>query len=30
MLREGEVLRISARTEHQAEAMDDTFVLDVR
>ena len=30
VLREGEVLRISARTEHQAEAMEDTFVLDVR
>jgi len=29
VLREGEVLRISARTEHQAEAMEDTFVLDV-
>src|SRR5688572_10077807 len=30
VLREGEVLRISARTEHQAEAMEDTFVLAVR
>jgi quercetin dioxygenase-like cupin family protein len=30
VLREGDVLRISARTEHQAEAMEDTFVLDVR
>src|SRR5262245_17584966 len=28
--REGDVLRISARTEHQAEAMEDTFVLDAR
>jgi quercetin dioxygenase-like cupin family protein len=30
VLREGEVLRISPRTEHQAEAMEDTFVLDLR
>ena len=30
LLREGDVLRISARTEHQAEAMEDTFVLDAR
>ena len=30
VLREGEVLRIAARTEHQAGAMEDTFVLDVR
>ena len=30
MVREGEVLRIAPRTEHQAEAMEDTFVLDVR
>ena len=30
VLREGEVLRIAPRTEHQAEAMEDTFVLDVR
>jgi mannose-6-phosphate isomerase-like protein (cupin superfamily) len=30
LLREGDVLRISARTEHQAEAMEDTFVLDLR
>jgi len=30
LLREGEVLRIAARTEHQAEAMEDTFVLDLR
>jgi quercetin dioxygenase-like cupin family protein len=30
VLREGEVLRISARIEHQAEAMEDTFVLDLR
>jgi quercetin dioxygenase-like cupin family protein len=30
VLREGEVLRISPGTEHQAEAMEDTFVLDLR
>ena len=30
VLREGDVLRIAARVEHQAEALDDTFVLDVR
>jgi quercetin dioxygenase-like cupin family protein len=30
LLREGEVLRIAPRTEHQAEAMEDTFVLDLR
>jgi quercetin dioxygenase-like cupin family protein len=30
VLREGEVLRISPRTEHQAEALEDTFVLDLR
>jgi unsaturated pyranuronate lyase len=30
VLREGEVLRISARTDHQAEAIEDTFVLDLR
>ena len=30
VLREGEVLRISARIEHQAEALDDTFVMDLR
>jgi quercetin dioxygenase-like cupin family protein len=30
LLREGDVLRIAARTEHQAEAMEDTFVLDLR
>src|SRR5678815_5221613 len=30
VLREGEVLRIAARTEHQAEAMEDTFVMDLR
>jgi len=30
VLREGDVLRIAARVEHQAEAMEDTFVLDLR
>ena len=30
VLREGDVLRIAARVEHQAEALDDTFVLDTR
>ena len=30
LLREGDVLRIAARTEHQAEAMEDTFVMDLR
>ena len=29
-LREGEVLHISAGTAHQAEAIEDTFVLDLR
>jgi quercetin dioxygenase-like cupin family protein len=29
-LREGEVLQIAAGTPHQAEALDDTFVIDVR
>ena len=28
-VREGEVLHISAQTPHQAEALDDTFELDV-
>jgi quercetin dioxygenase-like cupin family protein len=28
--REGEVVRIAAGTQHQAEALEDTFVLDVR
>ncbi len=28
-LREGEVLHIPSRVEHQAEALDDTFSLDV-
>ena len=30
VLREGDVLRIAPRVEHQAEALDDTFVLDTR
>lgn len=30
VLREGEVVRIEATVEHQAEALDDTFVLDLR
>ena len=30
VLREGDVLRIAERVEHQAEALDDTFVLDAR
>ena len=29
-VREGEVLRIAAGAEHQAEALDDTFLLDIR
>ena len=29
-VREGEVLRVPAGVSHQAEALDDTFVLDVR
>ena len=29
-VREGEVLHIPAHVPHQAEALDDTFVLDVR
>jgi len=29
-LREGEVLQIPAHVPHQAEALDDTFVLEVR
>jgi quercetin dioxygenase-like cupin family protein len=29
-VREGEVLQVPAQVEHQAEALDDTFVLDVR
>jgi quercetin dioxygenase-like cupin family protein len=29
-VREGEVLHVPAGTEHQAEALDDTFVLDLR
>jgi quercetin dioxygenase-like cupin family protein len=29
-VREGELLRIPAGASHQAEALDDTFVLDVR
>jgi quercetin dioxygenase-like cupin family protein len=30
VLREGDVLRVDATIEHQAEALDDTFVLDLR
>ncbi len=30
MVREGELLQVPAGTSHQAEALDDTFVLDVR
>jgi unsaturated pyranuronate lyase len=29
-VREGEVLQVPPRVAHQAEALDDTFVLDVR
>ena len=29
-VREGEVLRITAGAAHQAEALDDTFLLDIR
>jgi len=29
-VREGEVLHVAAHVPHQAEAIDDTFVLDVR
>jgi quercetin dioxygenase-like cupin family protein len=29
-VREGEVLHVPAQVPHQAEALDDTFVLDVR
>jgi quercetin dioxygenase-like cupin family protein len=29
-VREGEVLHVGANVAHQAEALDDTFVLDVR
>ena len=29
VLKEGDVLRIDATVEHQAEALDDTFVLDL-
>ena len=29
-VREGDVLRVPAGTEHQAEAIDDTFVFDIR
>jgi quercetin dioxygenase-like cupin family protein len=29
-VREGEVLRIAPGAEHQAEALDDTFLLDIR
>lgn len=29
-VREGEVLQVPAGSRHQAEALDDTFVLDVR
>lgn len=29
-VREGELLRIPLRAAHQAEALDDTFVLDIR
>jgi quercetin dioxygenase-like cupin family protein len=29
-VREGELLRIPLRASHQAEALDDTFVLDIR
>jgi quercetin dioxygenase-like cupin family protein len=29
-VREGEVLQVAAGAPHQAEALDDTFVLDVR
>ena len=29
-VREGEVLQVPAGTAHQAEALDDTFVLDIR
>ncbi len=29
-VREGEVLQVPARVPHQAEALDDTFVLDIR
>jgi len=29
-VREGEVLQVAAGATHQAEALDDTFVLDVR
>jgi quercetin dioxygenase-like cupin family protein len=29
-VREGEVLQVPAHLSHQAEALDDTFVLDVR
>jgi quercetin dioxygenase-like cupin family protein len=29
-VREGEVLQVPAQAAHQAEALDDTFVLDVR
>ena len=29
-VREGEVLRISSGVPHQAEALDDTFLLDIR
>ena len=29
-VREGEVLQVPANVPHQAEALDDTFVLDVR
>jgi len=29
-VREGEVLQVAAGSPHQAEALDDTFVLDVR
>ena len=29
-VREGEVLQVPAHVPHQAEALDDTFVLDVR
>jgi len=29
-VREGEVLHLSANVPHQAEALDDTFVLDVK
>ena len=29
-VREGEVLRVSSGAAHQAEALDDTFLLDIR